>query len=451
MTLTLTHLVVIFGVAITLVTVVLILQQRRTPQSTAAWLLFIFLVPYIAIPLFLGLGFRKQGSRFTPIRFAEPSDASTDVNQLDQFFQKYGLPPATSGNTADLIADGPAAWETVLAQIRAAKDTLDITFYLIADDPIGQAFVEELTKKAKEGLRVRLIIDRLGGFKRPSKALKAFTDAGGELRNFSPLLNLPNKGHLNLRNHRKMIIADGSQVISGGRNIGQEYLAAEQTPNLWSDLTLLLSGPIVQTFFDVFNSDWAATGSTYDAAAVAAQTNGNGVAQLVPSGPDMAEDPLHDGIVSAIYAAKTRVWIATPYFLPTEHLEHALRVAAKRDVDVRILVPRKSNQRIADFARGAYLRNLDALGCRILLYRPGMMHAKAGLIDEVGWVGSANFDIRSMLLNFESALFMYDTKSVKDLENWFIGAEAQCDEGALPTNLLRRVAEGVFRLGAPVL
>jgi cardiolipin synthase len=172
---------------------------------------------------------------------------------------------------------------------------------------------------------------------------------------------------------------------------------------------------------------------------------------LVPSGPDLRHDALHDALLNAIHRANTRVWIATPYFLPTDSLSEALCVAGRRGVDIRILIPRTSNQKIADFARGAYLRDLQAAGCQVLLFNPSMMHAKAGIIDDSAYVGSNNLDVRSMLLNFEDALFVHDAGSVQTLADWFLDLAPDCDVGIAQASTLRRIGEGLFRVGAPIL
>jgi len=155
--------------------------------------------------------------------------------------------------------------------------------------------------------------------------------------------------------------------------------------------------------------------------------------------------------VNAIHSARRRVWLATPYFLPTEFLGNALSIAAKRSVDVRVVLPQTSNQKLADFARGAYLRDMQDAGCRIEFFQGGMLHAKAGIIDEFGYLGSANFDVRSMLLNFETTLFVYDPGSVQALADWYRLQEERCTSGLPPAGFFRRISEGVFRLGAPVL
>lgn len=449
------HFAVALAVALTLLAAVLILQQRRTPQSTAAWLLFIILVPYAAIPVFLALGFRKQGSRFPTIEFTGigGSDAEPVQDGLDDIFRRFGLPAATGGNAFQLLASGEAAYAAMMRLVEEAKESLDITFYLIADDAVGRSFVEALASKVRAGVEIRLIIDRLGDLNRPRAALRSFKAAGGELRYFSPILHAPDKGHLNLRNHRKMVIADRRRVFSGGMNVGAEYMGPTPDPARWVDLSFLLEGPVVETFVDVHRSDWGAAGRTTHAALPhhARSRNGHTIAQLVPSGPDMKGDPLHDALVNAIHAARRRVWLVTPYFLPTDLLGHALAIAGRRGLDVRILVPERSNHRMTDFARGAYLRELAAAGCRILQFPEKMVHAKAGVIDDAAWVGSANFDVRSMLLNFEVALFVYDTRSVGQIADWFGERERQCQEYVSSGGLMRRLLEGVFRLGSPIL
>ena len=449
------HFEAVFVTLLALVTAVVILQQRRTPQSAAAWLLFIVAVPYVAIPLFLSLGFRKRARRFKPITFENtPAAASvTTAPHMDAIFQSHNIPAATTGNALRLLPTGEAAFSSLIDLCRSATTDLDALFYIVANDQAGRAFVNELTLRAQAGVRVRLLMDGLGNLTPPRAALSALRAAGGEVLFFSPLFQMPHRLHLNLRNHRKMVIADGTRVFAGGMNVAADYMGPGQGVGRWSDLAYLLDGPATATFRDIFRSDWAAAGGSD--APIDPPTNrpqtGTATVQLVPSGPDTKGDPLHDALVNAIHAASNRVWIVTPYFLPTEFLGNALAIAAKRRVDVRILLPRKSNQHLADFARGAYLREMQDAGAKILLFQKGMIHAKAGIIDDVAYVGSANFDIRSMMLNFETALFAYDPASVGQMADWYLSQERHCSAGAPQAGHLRRIAEGVFRLGAPVL
>ncbi|SFB07938.1 cardiolipin synthetase 2 [Poseidonocella pacifica] len=443
------HGLVVLSVLLATVAGVFVLQQRRTPQSMAAWLLFIVVFPYLALPVFLMLGFRKQGTRFPPLRFTDLSHAAQSPHRTAETFRCLGAPPATDGNKLRLH-DGPAdALASLEAIIADAQDQIDVLLYILDDDASGKRFVAALTERAKAGVAVRINIDRLGSLSRPRRALRKFVAAGGELRFFSPFLHPPDNGHMNLRNHRKLVLVDNRFVWAGGRNIGNEYL--REGPKAWYDLSFSLSGPAVQSFIDLFASDWDVTGAAFnDDRSRHGPAGGEAVLQLVPAGPDEPCDALHHGLVNAIHGAQRRVWITTPYFVPTEALTLALETAARRGLDVRLMVPGRSNKRVADLARGAYLRALDRAGGRVLRHE-GMLHAKAGLIDDAGWIGTANFDVRSMLLNFEYSLFLYDPQSVASLEGWIESEAARCTEGVTRPGLARRILEGVFRLSAPML
>jgi cardiolipin synthase len=447
-----THIEVVGVILLTLLVAFILLQQRRSPQSTAAWILFLVLLPYVAVPVFLALGFRKQSKNYDPILFSDHEHHQTPVHDLDHTFQKFHMPPALEAQSLKLLDTPQAAFKAVMETIQSAETSIDCMFYIVANDDIGRRFVEALTEKAKAGVKVRLLMDRLGTMRGPHKALEALKKAGGDVLFFSPFLQLPSSGHLNLRNHRKIIIADNSRAFSGGMNIGCHYMTDAPTADCWADLAVTIKGMSVQAFCDVYRSDWeVASGHDVEAITPAPDTAGGATLQLIPSGPDIVEDPLHDGLIRALHLAHSRIWIATPYFVPTEPLENAIRIAALRGVDVRILVPERSNQRIADFARGGYLRDARSAGASIYYYTPGMIHAKAAVIDDVAVVGTANFDVRSMLLNFEAMIFLYDAGSVTQLSDWFKARQAECHSNCPHPHLPRRLAEGVFRIGAPIL
>jgi cardiolipin synthase A/B len=451
-----THIEIVVVVALTLLAAVVILQQRRTPQSAAAWLLFFMVLPWVAVPLFLGLGFRKQSRRFAPVHFVRGDTGGPPpqpAHALDETFQHYGLPAACPGQSLELLHRPETAHAALLDLIAGAEHTLDALFYSVTRDEVGEGFLDALAERARAGVRVRLLLDRLGTGIGPTAALKRLREAGGQMYWYSPFLQLPGNGHLNLRNHRKMVVADGLRVFAGGMNIGQHYLSPRPRPGDWADLSFVLEGISVQAFGDVFRSDWeVASGERLNPAKPRApSTGGTATVQIVPSGPDIEEDPLHDGLVRALHMARSRICIVTPYFVPTDGLLAALTIAARRGVDVRLLVPARSNQRLADLARGGYLRDLARAGAKVLAYQPGMIHAKAGVIDDIAYVGSANFDVRSMLLNFEVTMFLYDGGSVAELAHWFETLAEDCTEELPPRGALRRIGEGLFRLGAPVL
>ncbi len=450
-----TFLAITIGVLLTGAALVWVLQQRRSPQSALAWIMFIVTLPYLGVPLFFALGIRKRGTRYDLIRFApEPDDPGPPVHALDDMFRRLQLPAARSGHTIGLETDPRAARRALERLVAGAETSLDIVLYRLDPDTYTEAFMAALIDAVRRGVRVRLILDHMGTIiKRPRQALADFTKAGGELRMFSPLPLFLATGRLNLRNHRKMVLMDGKAVWSGGRNVGLTYLGEPSDPATWRDLSFTLEGPMVTRFAEVFEADWRKEGepAATPIGLSAPVPGGQTLAQLVPSGPDLAHDGLHDALVHAIHTARDRIWIATPYFLPSDQLLHALATAARLGRDVRLLVPARSNQRIADFARGAYLRDVEEAGVRVLRYGPRMLHAKAVVLDDLAIVGSANIDVRSMLLNFEAALVVYDEATVAALADWFSGLAAAAKEGTRPATLPRRLAEATFRLGAPIL
>lgn len=482
------HLLVVTGVLLVVLSILLVLKVRSTPQSAVAWILFIVLLPYIGVPVFLALGFRKQRRGVAPSRFTlGPRDLAAELAarlpagaaDAARLFRSTGAAPVMMGNRLAIHRDDAQALEELNRMIDGAAQEINALFYILRNDAAGRAFVDRLTARALQGVTVRLGLDRLGTLKRPRRELAALVAAGGEVRYVSPFLHLRNAGNLNLRNHRKLVLTDAfhdpaqpAAVWAGGRNIGNSYLL--QPPGGRVDLSFTATGPIAAAFGEVFASDWlVAGGNDLRAAAARAVTEAEPAAgtadevagpppaaadaaegaalQLVNAGPDEPKDGLHDGLVAAIHRARDRVWIATPYFIPTEPLALALANAARSGRDVRILVPGRSDQWTADFARGAFLRDVERAGARIQRFERGMMHAKLVVIDGWALVGSANFDIRSMRLNFESMVAVYDAATTTALADWFLAASDGAAEPLPPSRLHRRILERLFRLGAPML
>lgn len=445
------HLEVLFGVVLALFTVLLLVQQRRSPQSTAAWLLLVILVPYAALTLFVLVAIRKPGG-VAQLEFPDDTHGGAGL-WTEPFVTHAGLPPASEGNRLTFLTSGDQAFEALSGIVTGAETSIEAEFYIVDNDTVGKAFVNLLAERARQGVRVRLVIDRFGGISRPRGALGRLREAGGEVCFSSPFLGLPGRGRLNLRNHRKIVIADGVKVFAGGMNVGEEYMATGPGAQAkWTDLAFLLEGPAAADFRAIVASDIANAGGSGAAPGEAADSRaGDATVQVVPSGPDVHGDPLHDTLVAALFRAERRAWIVTPYFLPTDHLAHALMVAAGRGIDTRLLVPAKSNQILADLARGSYLRNFQDAGGTIHRLEGRMIHAKAGVIDDMAWVGSANLDVRSMYLNFETVLFLHDAASVAEMSRWMERQLAGTVEGLPHTTMPRRIAEGAFRLATPVL
>lgn len=448
----LTQLAIFIGVVVAGTAVIWVLQQRRSPQSALAWILFILAVPFLGVPLFFTLGVRKWAAGYSPMRY-QGSGEVPELHPLDGKLRRLGVPPATDGNRLVYEFTPGEARDAICDLIAGAEARIDVILYRLETDAEARHFLAQLANAARRGVRVRLILDGIGTWRRPHKALKVLQKAGGEVHIFAPLVQRLATVRMNLRNHRKMLIADGRAVWSGGRNVGNVYQGPPGKFPRWEDVSFTLRGPAVQRFCEVYEADWEKVSHTRDRwpEPVPPVEDGTALVQMVGSGPDHDNDALHDALVHAVHTSEHRVWIATPYFLPTDDLNHALALAARLGRDVRILVPVRSNQPLADFARGAYLRELHEAGCKVLRYRGGMMHGKAMLIDDIAWTGSANVDVRSMFLNFEIALMIYDPEHVAALARWFSGLEAECMPGIKPARLPRRLAEATFRLGAPIL
>lgn len=436
----LTHEVVSIATsALVLLFAISLLRQRRPTGNLIAWLLAIVLIPYLGIPLYLMFGGRKlkQAGRSKQLLIAQAVRANSG-------------PAQTSLQTVEWLDDGVLAYDCFLAQIRGAQRSIRIVTFVLADDDAGRPLVQALIERARQGVEVRLLIDDLLRFHAPRALLRELSAAGARVERFMPLLHWPFRGQNNLRNHRKIALFDGAQAIVGGMNLGHEYLGPTPDAQRWRDLSLLVSGAAVAELDAVFRADWEfACGERLPAPALSPP--GPIAVRVVPSGPDVESDPIYETELSAIFRAERRIWIATPYFVPDEVLLRALLIAVRRGVEVRVLTPARSNHPLSDFAAGSYLRDLSAAGVIIQRYRP-MLHAKALLVDEsLCVVGSANFDMRSLFLNYEIALFLSGSAEAERLRQWFVASFGQCSLGPPRAGLLRGALDDLARLVAPLL
>jgi cardiolipin synthase len=443
----------------TLLVVAMILRQRRSPASSLSWLMTILLLPLIGIPLFWLFGTRKikriaQVKPRVMLTALQPASATATHPDLAQAAANLGSDAITQGNALKFHDGGEDAFASLMALIDGAKRSIHVETYVLKADPTGTAILDRLSARAKEGLEVRLLIDGLGSFHMARRPLRRLRRAGGRVAFFQPIWRLTLLNRSNLRDHRKIAVFDGERVFAGGRNLANEYLGSKPDAKRWADLSFVLEGPAVAHYGEIFRYDWAfASGEKLapSAAPEIARREGT-VMQVVPSGPDVKDDGLFAGILSFIFAAKRRLWIVTPYFLPNEMLAEALQIAVQRGVDVRIVVPEKSDQILVNLARGQYLRDLAALNAKILFYTPGMVHAKAMLVDDVAAaVGSANFDSRSMFLNFEVSSVIHSADEVAAVERWIEKLMVATRPMAGTVGRGRDTIEGVARLIAPML
>ena len=435
------------------------LRQRRHPSAAIAWVISLVLLPYVALPLYLMFGRRKvvaYGGRGTvqlsALRLA--SGVGQPAYRTGQLATALGLPDTVGFRQLEIHQDGAQALQALRDLINGARHSLELCTFLLARDALGTEVGRLLMQRARAGVRVRLLIDGVGFYIGGYPRLKPLTDAGVQVALFVSPLGSALRGRTNLRNHRKMVIADGQRLWCGGRNLAAEYFVGDHRSMRrkapWVDLSFDLQGALVEQALQRFDMDWtfASTGKPVkpSPAALPAPAGTETGARLIASGPDQADDTIYALLVSGCFTAQTRILMVTPYFVPDATLLMALALAARRGVRVDLLIPRHSNHRLADIARNLALRELAAAGANVWLAR-GMLHAKAILIDEdVALVGSANLDERSLFLNYEVMVAFYEPSVVQRFSGWI---EQQRTSATAyrprPPGLGRELVEGLVR------
>lgn len=433
--------------------------QRRTPTSMIAWLLAIILLPHLAVPLYFILGSRKRISSKTKSMFSLRSVTDLPLekaNPIDGVLRANGIPGGTQGNRFALYTDGTKAYTALLHQIEEARESIFISTYVFNNDAVTARILRALTQKAQEGLEVKLLIDSLGSFplycfQHPLKKLRK---AGAEVSFFMPILQMPFRNYINLRNHRKIYLFDRRIVLTGGMNLSAEYMSPSPDLTRWNDLLFLVEGPAVFHYLEIFASDWAyASGHTTPVTPDSIPFgHGDAYIQVVPSGPDIARDALYEALICAIYTAQKRIWIVTPYFVPVTALQQAMIIAHHKGVDVKLITPYESNHLLADLVRSSYMRELIEAGVEVALYKGPMLHAKAILFDDAGaMLGSVNIDNRSLLLNYEVVSFAYSVPIISEINEWMEKLLENSHHTMKPAGTMRRLAENLMRIIAPQL
>jgi cardiolipin synthase A/B len=465
----LTHLLTVGGFLLAVFAIARLVGEKRPPGNTVAWLVVIVLIPYLGVPLFLLLGGRKLrdlSARKRPVlpRLPDVPAPPPAVANLPtaHALAASGAGQASGGNTVRLITNGEQAFTELETLINGAKHSIHIATFILGRDDTGRRIVNLLAKRAREGVKVRLQLDALGCLFSSRGFVKVIRRAGGEVVRFMPVIPLSGRTSANLRNHRKIAVFDQHTAIVGGHNLAHEYMGAQFLKKRWADFGAVISGPAAALLNEVFLADWAfASGQTPESLhreldPQAVRSEGESSLQVVASGPDVKGDPLYEGIISMIQEAERSIWIITPYFIPDEVLLRSLIVKARAGKDVTLIIPDKSNHPITDFARRHYVRLLRKAGARILYHTGRMMHSKAIIVDDrIGQLGSANFDLRSLFVNFEIGVFLYSEADVSAMRRWAGELLRDCVEAPPEphrrTRLLGNIAEDLSRLLAPLL
>jgi cardiolipin synthase A/B len=466
--------ITLLNIVVTAVTLLSILSLKKDSVSAVAWCMTVLFIPVVGIVMYWLFGYqsvhrplqrkrkhaeiyrKRQSSDVLPAASPQPDGPWAGLARLGA---RLGAAPLVGGNRVDLYHEGQSAFDAMFEAIRHAQRHIHLEFFIFREDRLGADFVAALVERARAGVKVRFLYDGVGSWRLHRRWLEQLILAGGEAVPFLSLNLLRRRIQINLRNHRKILVVDGQIAFTGGLNIGDEYLGKNPFFGPWRDTFLRLQGPAVRWMQRIFVEDWSFASeedlSEGEAFPVLPAVGGAAV-QIAASGPDQELKTIREIYFAAIAQARQRIWIATPYFVPDAGLFDAICLAARAGRDVRLIGPFRPDKWLPFLAARFNWKDAFNAGVKIYQYTPGFIHAKVLLIDDC-WasVGSANFDNRSLHLNFEITCLMESKEIVANLEAAYlrdlsasirVGPEQFEQRG-----FAARLAENACRLMSPVL
>lgn len=456
---------------------VCVLPQRHNPAVAMTWLLVILFWPLPGGALYLILGStqlpqlrrERHENALKRLREALKERAACmeppvpeDFQSISRLGRKMGHWPVQYAREMDLIDSEEALIGRLVEDIGAAEKTVSLLYYIFGEDSMTAPLLEALKDAARRGVECHLLVDDLGSKKFLKRRAQEIRDCGIRLARALPLSRL-RRGKLtarfDLRNHRKLAIIDGAVGYMGSHNITEPTYGGKAKGRKWEDLTLRLTGPIVNQLKGVFLEDWyVETNEVLDHNGPGGdgETCGSYLLQTVPSGPAYSTENYQRLVASALFQAHKRVIITTPYLIPDEGLLQALEVACLNGATVDLIVPERGDQFFVGNAARAYYAQLMEMGVNIHLYRPGLLHAKTMTVDgRMAFFGSSNFDIRSFALNFELNMGLYgagETAMIQAAQEGYLARSRVIDPAEwAKRSVLARTVEGVTKLLSPIL
>lgn len=411
-----------------------VLMTKRDSRSALAWMFFIVILPLAGPIIYLIFGINRiHIAAQLSYQPTSPEDKSESICEPDETslrprsfvgesIAKVGL---RSCDQIDLLINGEMSYPAMLKEIDLAEDYVYCSTYIFSDDMIGRQFMDALQKAHERGARVRVIVDGMGGLAYPPQAIRALRACDFEFEIFNPITLLPPSIHVNLRQHRKILVVDGRVAFTGGQNISDRHLVAKlENRKRTRDLHFRITGKIVDEFERAFLRDWYHAAGIKDPEPFHPRNENKTRSQiwtrLIPDGPNDDLDKLTKLLVGVMSTAHERIWIMTPYFLPSFDLVGALTAAELRGVDVKIMLPARTNIHLAHWAALHNLRHILALDLKVYLQPEPFIHTKALLIDnDYVLVGSANMDARSLRLNFELVMEIFSESVAAEMEQYF--------------------------------
>ena len=463
--------------------IALIFLERRDPAATWAWLLVLFFIPVLGFIIYLLLGrqlrkkhlFRwedqskigieqlidRQVKSLKEGKFDFKHNTTARYNDMIYMHLLSNHAVLTQDNAITIFDDGHDKFESLIDDLERATDHIHFQYYILRLDNLGSRILEVLIRKAKEGVKVRVLYDDIGSRGIRKKDFQELIDHGGEVGVFFPSIFPLINPRLNYRNHRKIVIIDGEIGYIGGFNVGDEYLGLAEKFGYWRDTHLRIEGSAVNHLNTRFILDWTQASENeqieYEGRYFpAVPAKGDVSIQIVSSGPDSEWEQIKDGYLKMIFSAREYIYIQTPYFIPDASFIDAVRIASLSGVDVRIMIPNKPDHMFVYWATYSNVGKLLKAGARVFIYENGFIHTKQIVVDdEVGTVGTANIDFRSFKLNFEVNAFIYDKNEAKNLANLFYNDMKQSSELTYEmyknrSNMIK-MKESISRLLSPIL
>jgi cardiolipin synthase A/B len=405
------------------------LMKSRTSQGSIAWILSLLTFPYVAVPMYCFFGRDKfagyvRARRAWVQNLAQKAQDVLDAlkefeirehNPLMESAVTLGGLPHLKGNSLKLFSDGVETFDALFSAIESAKSYILINYYIFKKDTVGDAMQQALVRKARAGVKVLFLFDEMGSSKLPREFLREMREAGVVFHHFGTNRFWWSRLQYNFRNHRKIVVCDGDIAFIGGLNVADEYLGSHPQFGYWRDTHMKICGPAVLAVQLVFIEDWYwACGEVPDLT-YTTEAAGTQNLLILPTGPADVLDSWQLFVVAACNHARQQLWIASPYFVPDGGVVSALQSAALRGVDVRILIPDRSDSRLVNFATYSYYQQIMDAGVSVYRYTEGFLHQKVLLSDDHACVGTGNLDPRSFRLNFEIAGFTNDEEFVSEV------------------------------------
>lgn len=460
---------------------IIIFIENKDPQTTITWLLVLFIFPVVGFILYLFLGQNIRKKKMFQKEENIRSRSLEDIAEIQLYAvkeanifseEKHSLKkklislilnnsksPVTMNNRSKILTNGKDKFKELKKDLSKAKQHIHMEYFIIKNDKIGNEIKNILIKKAKEGVEVRLIYDSGGSWKLGKKYINSLKEAGVEVAGYLPVFLPGLSRDINYRNHRKIVVIDGKIGFTGGINIGDEYLGKSKKFGFWRDTHIKMEGEAVYALQNIFLNDWYfCTKEDLDELKYFPKLKyyGEQLIQIASSGPDTEWESIMQSYFSLITYANDRVWITTPYLIPNESMNVALRTAALSGIDVRIIIPDIADHLTAFWGSRSYVEELLKAGVKIYRYQKGFVHAKTLLVDDVvSSVGTANLDNRSFHINFEVNAFVYDKETAARLECDFLKDFENCNrinyEEYKNRGAVQKLKEAIGRILSPIL